>query len=101
MGSKTTNQIDIKTTTAVVDQGRAAADKTGYKSAQRSQNPERVQDAMVLRIPGGAGNADGAISDIKRNYPAPGPATIFSEFKCPIIIRKIFDILYVVRHPGV
>src|SRR5216683_7052918 len=57
------NQIDMKPTTAVVDHGSAAAERTGYKSAHNSQNHDCGQDAIV-RTTGGRGRTD-AISDIE------------------------------------
>ena len=65
------NQIDMKPTTAVVDHGSAAAERTGYKSAHNNQNHDCGQDAIVRRT-GGRGRTD-AISDIE----APKQGTMF------------------------
>jgi hypothetical protein len=50
VGINAKNQRAIKTTTAVVDHGREAATKAGYKSTQRSQNGDRVADKKSENI---------------------------------------------------
>src|SRR3954447_4956277 len=92
MGSNVMNHTTMKIATAVVDHGRAAAVRAGYRSAHRSQNRERGHDATRLQAPEVAGAAKSDIKIPARLWP--------SKIKGTYALKSVQKYLFLLKQMG-